>query len=196
MARMASCRCYQIISFPYGHCGFPSCRTYSRGAYFFSGTLYFNGSEWPRGRCGNGRVLCTNGRICCSFFSRKRLERPFVTGTGHSQNSVSEHCTASSDSYSHYVGFSGSRSPCHMRIRHDEQFPWCRNGFLRISRANHDFQHMTVPTNGSAATAPWLVVCYIILLQFIMPAAIALLTSEIMRKKGWIKFGDMKLVQE
>jgi len=58
------------------------------------------------------------------------------------------------------------------------------------------FSNMTVPTDGSAAMAPWVVVCYIILLQFILPAAIALLTSEIMRKKGWIKFGDMKLVKE
>ncbi|MEI8199869.1 MAG: PTS sugar transporter subunit IIC [Eubacteriales bacterium] len=58
------------------------------------------------------------------------------------------------------------------------------------------FSNMTVPTDGSAATAPWVVVCYIIILQFILPAAIAFLTSEIMRKKGWIKFGDMKLVKE
>lgn len=58
------------------------------------------------------------------------------------------------------------------------------------------FSNMTAPTDGSAATAPWVVVCYIIILQFILPAVIALLTSEIMRKKGWIKFGDMKLVKE
>jgi len=58
------------------------------------------------------------------------------------------------------------------------------------------FSNMTAPTDGSAAMATWVVVCYIILLQFILPAAIALLTSEIMRKKGWIKFGDMKLVKE
>lgn len=58
------------------------------------------------------------------------------------------------------------------------------------------FSNMTAPTDGSAAMAPWVVVSYIIILQFLLPAVIALLTSEIMRKKGWIKFGDMKLVKE
>ncbi|OQB23840.1 MAG: hypothetical protein BWY11_01570 [Firmicutes bacterium ADurb.Bin182] len=33
----------------------------------------------------------------------------------------------------------------------------------------------------------------ILLLHFILPAALTLVFSEIMRKKGWIKFGDMKL---
>lgn len=33
----------------------------------------------------------------------------------------------------------------------------------------------------------------ILILHFIAPAAIALIVSEFMRKKGWIKFGDMKL---
>lgn len=33
----------------------------------------------------------------------------------------------------------------------------------------------------------------IVLLHFILPAVITLLISEFMRKKGWIKFGDMKL---
>ena len=36
----------------------------------------------------------------------------------------------------------------------------------------------------------------IILLHFILPAIIALLISTIMRKKGWIKEGDMKLVSD
>lgn len=38
-----------------------------------------------------------------------------------------------------------------------------------------------------------LVLFKIALLHFILPAIITLLVSEIMRKKGWIKFGDMKL---
>lgn len=37
------------------------------------------------------------------------------------------------------------------------------------------------------------VLLYILLLHFILPAALTLLFSEIMRKLGWIKFGDMKL---
>jgi len=32
-----------------------------------------------------------------------------------------------------------------------------------------------------------------ILLHFVLPAALSLLISEIMRKKGWIKPGAMKL---
>lgn len=34
----------------------------------------------------------------------------------------------------------------------------------------------------------------ILLMHFILPAAISLLCSEVMRKKGWIKEGDMKLI--
>ena len=33
----------------------------------------------------------------------------------------------------------------------------------------------------------------IILLMIILPAVLNLVISEFMRKKGWIKFGDMKL---
>ena len=33
----------------------------------------------------------------------------------------------------------------------------------------------------------------ILLIQIILPAVITLAISEFMRKKGWIKFGDMKL---
>ena len=33
----------------------------------------------------------------------------------------------------------------------------------------------------------------IILLMILLPAALNLLISEFMRKKGWIKYGDMKL---
>jgi len=58
------------------------------------------------------------------------------------------------------------------------------------------FKDMTTPADGSAGASTWVVVGSIILLQFILPAVIALVTSEIMRKKGWIKFGDMKLVKE
>jgi hypothetical protein len=40
---------------------------------------------------------------------------------------------------------------------------------------------------GSAALLP------VFLLHFILPAIITLIVSEFMRKKGWIKFGDMAL---
>ena len=33
----------------------------------------------------------------------------------------------------------------------------------------------------------------ILVIQFILPAVISLLVSEFMRKKEWIKYGDMKL---
>ena len=33
----------------------------------------------------------------------------------------------------------------------------------------------------------------ILLLHFILPAILSFVFSEIMRKKGWIRFGDMKL---
>ena len=38
-----------------------------------------------------------------------------------------------------------------------------------------------------------MVLVKILLLHFILPAVIALVTSTLMRKKGWIKNGDMKL---
>ena len=37
------------------------------------------------------------------------------------------------------------------------------------------------------------VLAKILLIQVILPAIITLVISEFMRKKGWIKFGDMKL---
>ena len=40
---------------------------------------------------------------------------------------------------------------------------------------------------------PWLLWLGIILLMFILPALICFLVSEFMRKKGWIKLGDLKL---
>ncbi len=42
-------------------------------------------------------------------------------------------------------------------------------------------------------TSPWIVVGEIVLMYFILPAALSLGISEFMRKKGWIKSGDMKL---
>ena len=41
--------------------------------------------------------------------------------------------------------------------------------------------------------APMLVLGKILLIQIILPAVVTLLISEFMRKKGWIKDGDMKL---
>ena len=41
--------------------------------------------------------------------------------------------------------------------------------------------------------APWWVLVQILLMQFILPALLSLGISELMRKKGWIQFGDMKL---
>nr|WP_259472536.1 hypothetical protein [Clostridium estertheticum] len=43
------------------------------------------------------------------------------------------------------------------------------------------------------STSTYIIVLKILLLHFIAPAALTLLFSEIMRKKGLIKFGDMKL---
>lgn len=44
-----------------------------------------------------------------------------------------------------------------------------------------------------AKTSGALGIIGIILLMIVLPAALNLLISELMRKKGWIKFGDMKL---
>ena len=41
--------------------------------------------------------------------------------------------------------------------------------------------------------APVVVLLKILVIQFILPAAISLGVSEYMRKKKWIRFGDMKL---
>lgn len=41
--------------------------------------------------------------------------------------------------------------------------------------------------------APVVVLIKILLLQFILPAVITLAVSEFMRKKNWIKAGDMAL---
>ena len=45
----------------------------------------------------------------------------------------------------------------------------------------------------TAVEAPAVVLGIILLIQIILPAIITLLISEFMRKKNWIKFGDMKL---
>ena len=41
--------------------------------------------------------------------------------------------------------------------------------------------------------AEMIVLVKILLIQFILPAVVTLLISEFMRKKKWIRFGDMKL---
>jgi uncharacterized membrane protein len=48
-------------------------------------------------------------------------------------------------------------------------------------------QFATLETMGSSALVP------MILLHFLLPAALTLIVSEFMRKKGWIKLGDMAL---
>ena len=45
----------------------------------------------------------------------------------------------------------------------------------------------------SSSTLAVLLIIKIVALHFVLPAILALIFSEIMRKKGWIKFGDMKL---
>ena len=40
---------------------------------------------------------------------------------------------------------------------------------------------------------PWIMALDILLLMFVLPAALNLLITWFMRKKGWIKDGDMKL---
>lgn len=44
-----------------------------------------------------------------------------------------------------------------------------------------------------AGTSPAMSLLLIIVMHFLLPAAITLAVSEFMRKKGWIKYGDMKL---
>ena len=51
----------------------------------------------------------------------------------------------------------------------------------------------TYQTMVSEGGAPEFVLLKIIAIQFILPALLAFIISEIMRKKGWIKQGDMKL---
>ena len=44
-----------------------------------------------------------------------------------------------------------------------------------------------------AVEAPGIVLIKILVIQIILPAVVTLVISEFMRKKGWIKYGDMKL---
>ena len=39
----------------------------------------------------------------------------------------------------------------------------------------------------------WGVLAQVVVVHFVIPAVVCILVSEFMRKKGWIKFGDMKL---
>lgn len=45
----------------------------------------------------------------------------------------------------------------------------------------------------TAVESPAVVLTKILAIQFLLPAVITLLISELMRKKGWIQYGDMKL---
>lgn len=51
----------------------------------------------------------------------------------------------------------------------------------------------TIACSTNAGMDPALMWCGIIFLMIVLPAVICLLVSELMRKIGWIKFGDMKL---
>mgnify|MGYP000209260195 CR=1 FL=1 len=59
-------------------------------------------------------------------------------------------------------------------------------------------QWLSIPENRSLvwqkidALGPWGAVIFLVI-QILLPAAVTLAVSEFMRKKGWIKFGDMKL---
>ncbi len=53
-------------------------------------------------------------------------------------------------------------------------------------------QIMTYQTMVVSET-PMMVLVKILLIQIVLPAVVTLLISEFMRKKGWIKYGDMKL---
>ena len=52
---------------------------------------------------------------------------------------------------------------------------------------------MTYQTMVAGGMSGGVVLVLIVIMQFAAPAAIALLVSELMRKKGWIKAGDMAL---
>jgi len=54
-------------------------------------------------------------------------------------------------------------------------------------------QIMTYQTMTEAGSSPAAVLALIVLFQFVAPGALAFAISEIMRKLGWIKQGDMKL---
>ena len=54
-------------------------------------------------------------------------------------------------------------------------------------------QITTFQTMTAAGEDPVWVLVKIVVIQFLLPAALSLLISEFMRKRGWIKHGDMKL---
>ena len=54
-------------------------------------------------------------------------------------------------------------------------------------------QITTFQTMTAAGEDPVWVLVQIVVIQFLLPAALSLLISEFMRKRGWIKHGDMKL---
>lgn len=54
-------------------------------------------------------------------------------------------------------------------------------------------QIMAYQTMTEAGQGPAAVLLQIVLMHFLAPAAVALLVSELMRKKGWLRYGDMKL---
>ena len=51
----------------------------------------------------------------------------------------------------------------------------------------------TYQTMVAQGYSPAVVLAEIAVMHFILPGLLALLVSEFMRKKGWIKYGDMKL---
>ena len=54
-------------------------------------------------------------------------------------------------------------------------------------------QITTFQTMTAEGVEPWMVLLKIFVIQIVLPAVLALGVSEFMRKKGWIKDGDMKL---
>ena len=54
-------------------------------------------------------------------------------------------------------------------------------------------QFTTYATMTAEGYDPVIVLVKMLLMHFILPAVLTLLFSELMRKKGWIKQGDMKL---
>ena len=62
-----------------------------------------------------------------------------------------------------------------------------------VGNADQIMTYKDMVTDGGAS--PWYVLLGILVVQFVLPAAIALLVSEIMRKKNWIKPGEMALIK-
>ena len=54
-------------------------------------------------------------------------------------------------------------------------------------------QIATFQTMTAEGGEPWLVLLKIVIIQFVLPAVLTLSCSELMRKWGWIRSGDMKL---